>query len=102
MLAISILPLKSKENRLFEKDKIFKPPEIGVVLQRAHCLLYLYDGPRTEVEADDHQFSSISLGPSLSRVNDGVLEYGAMAQTARLFGISATVMALFWRETNKK
>jgi hypothetical protein len=37
-----------------------------------------------------------------SRVNDGVLEYGAMAETARLFGISANAMALFWREINKK
>jgi hypothetical protein len=40
-----------------------------------------------------------------SCVNDGVLEYGAMAETARLFGISAIsaiVMALFWRETSKK
>ena len=37
-----------------------------------------------------------------SCVNDGVLEYGAMAETARLFGISATVMALFWHETSKK
>jgi hypothetical protein len=40
-----------------------------------------------------------------SCVNDGVLEYGAMAETARLFGISAISaigMALFWRETSKK
>jgi hypothetical protein len=29
-----------------------------------------------------------------SRVNDGVLEYGVMAETARLFGISATAIAL--------
>jgi hypothetical protein len=65
MLAISFLPLKSNENHPFEKDNFFKPPEIGVVLQKVHCLLCLYDGPRTEVEADDHQFSSISLEPSL-------------------------------------
>jgi hypothetical protein len=37
-----------------------------------------------------------------SCVNDGVLEYGAMAETARLFEISSTAMALFWRETSKK
>jgi hypothetical protein len=49
MLVISILPLKSKENHLFEKDNFFKPPEIGVVLQKAHCLLYSRDGSRTEV-----------------------------------------------------
>jgi hypothetical protein len=64
-MAISFLPLKSNENHMFEKDNFFKPLEIGIVLQKAHCLLYLYDGPRTEVEADDHQFSPISLEPSL-------------------------------------
>ena len=65
MLAISILPLKSKENYLFEKNKEIQPPEIGVILQKAHCLLYLHNGLPTEVEADDHQFLSISLEPSL-------------------------------------
>jgi hypothetical protein len=37
-----------------------------------------------------------------SCVNYRVLEYGAMAETARLFEISSTAMALFWRETSKK
>ena len=36
-----------------------------------------------------------------SRLNEGELERGAMAQAARLFSISHEAMALFWREMNK-
>ena len=37
-----------------------------------------------------------------SRLNEGELERGAMAQAARLFLVSHKAMALFWREMNKK
>jgi hypothetical protein len=37
-----------------------------------------------------------------SRLNEGELEHGAMAQAARLFSVSHKAMALFWREMNKK